>query len=254
MFWFDCETSGLDPARHGIISLAFEVEVEGVVVEKGMLFSNCEGKEVEDQALAVNLYTREQISAFPPPSEMHRRLLGVFGRYVDKYNPADKFYAGGYNAEFDLRFLRQLWTDLGDQYFGSWFYFRAIDPSTIIPLLRYAGRLPRFPAKATLLDTARYFHVDEPGAHDAYVDCRMARAVTWKILSAGRELVEAVRGLIAIQDEAAKGHRDLGIANEWGDQIERVRGLLPEEHPQAPEGGDDGFDPMWDGVSDAGPR
>ena len=181
VFWMDAETSGTDPARHGIISLAYAVEIDGKVKEMGQKFSNCEGKEIDEGALKVNHFTREQVATFPPPGALYADLLTVFGRFVDKYNPADKFYAGGYNVEFDLKFLRQLWADRSDSYFGSWFAFRSIDPSTAIPFLLYAGRLPGFPAKQKLVDVARYFGVEEDTAHDAWSDLRMVRHVAQKV-------------------------------------------------------------------------
>jgi len=49
--WLDLETSGLDPARHGIISLAYQVEIDGHTAASGSLFSNCRGKEIELSAL-----------------------------------------------------------------------------------------------------------------------------------------------------------------------------------------------------------
>ena len=183
VLWLDCETSGLDPDRHGIISLAYEVEIDGEVKEGGELFSNCEGKEIDDQALAVNLMTQGQIAKFPPPIEMWRTLTAIFNRHVDKYNHLDKFYGGGFNVEFDMNFLRRLWKDQGDKWFGSWFHSRTIDPSTVIPFLRYAGYLPDFPAKARLVETAQYFGVMQQGMqlHEATVDCKLTRAVSKKL-------------------------------------------------------------------------
>jgi len=171
IYWFDLETSGLDPARHGIISLAYQVEIDGEVKKEGELFSNCEGKEIEDKALAINLFKRSDVAGFPPPVTIYTGLTELFGSYVDKYNRNDKFYAGGFNVEsFDMGFMRQLWKDNHDEYFGSWFHWRTVDPSTVIPFLRYAGYLPDFPDKANLFDTARYFGLvnQYTKRHDAF--------------------------------------------------------------------------------------
>lgn len=184
VFWFDCETSGVDPMRHGIISLAFMVEIDGTIKESGQLFSNCAGQEIDDSALQVNGFTREEIAGHETPQEMYRALLSLFDMFVNKYDPEDKFYAAGFNADFDLGFLRELWKRMGDNYFGSWFFFRAIDPSTVVPFLRYAklAREP-FPKRQKLVDLAAYFGLSTEGAHDAFVDIRLTRELSRSIVT-----------------------------------------------------------------------
>ena len=185
-FWFDLETSGLDPARHGIISLAYQVEIDGHTATSGSLFSNCRGKEIEDSALKVNGYTREQIEKFLHPPAMYEELADLFSRFVDKFDRDDKFYVGGYNvASFDMPFLRQLWKDNGDAYFGSWFYYGAIDPGALLPVLRYAGvELPYMPS-SKLTDVARALGAPAAlldHAHDSQADLTLTRFVTARLV------------------------------------------------------------------------
>jgi DNA polymerase-3 subunit epsilon len=186
VFWFDCETSGTDAAKHGIISLAYTVEIDGQSVAEGELFSNCDRKEIEDSALAVNGFTRERIAGAPMPSVMKRNLELLFGRHVDKFDRTDKFYAGGYNADFDMRFLRQLWKDCGDDYFGSWFYFSAVDPAAVIPFMRYAGMLEGYPSSSKLSDVASYFGIANDQAHEARADIKTTIAISQKIIQITR--------------------------------------------------------------------
>jgi DNA polymerase-3 subunit epsilon len=184
VFWFDIETSGLDPARHGIISLAYAVEILGEIVAEGELNSNCQGKEIEDSALDINGFLRDQIALFGSPRMLYEDLEYLFGQYVSKYDPADKFYAGGMNVQsFDLAFLRQLWKDEGDQYFGSWFQYGAIDPGALVPVMRYAGLLPGWPAKSKLKDMAEYLGIQPDGElHTAAADIRLTRQVFLALL------------------------------------------------------------------------
>lgn len=113
---------------------------------------------------------------------MYYALLDIFCQYVDKYYHHDKFMAGGYNVrEFDMAFLRQLWADQGDSYFGSWFHFAAVDPSSFLAALAYMGvDVPLADAKLT--DLARYFGIDTTGAHDASWDLKMTRFVLSKLI------------------------------------------------------------------------
>jgi DNA polymerase III subunit epsilon len=176
IFWFDCETSGIDPVRNGIIQLAYAVEIDDHIQDHGEFFSNCEGKEIDDGALQVNGFTREQIAGFPPPREMYLQLSSLLNIYVDKYDKEDKFTAGGFNVNFDMGFLRQLWSDCGDSYFGSWFSFGVIDPAQIIRFLQYCGST-RFYSSAKLVDIAKAYKIDSTGAHNAFTDIKMTIAV-----------------------------------------------------------------------------
>lgn len=179
VFWFDTETTGVESERNGIIQLAYKVEIDGRFVDQGILNSNCEGKEITERALVVNGYTTDVIRTFPHPSEMYRNLLQVFERHVDKFNRNDKFVAGGYNVDFDVKFLRQLWKDMKDDYFGSWFAFGVIDPAQIIRFAQYCGF--DFGTSAKLTDLAQYFGVLQEGAHDALVDIDMTLDVVRKL-------------------------------------------------------------------------
>lgn len=177
VFWFDCETSGLDSARHGIISLAYAVEIDGHIVGEGELRSNCEGKAIEDSALAINHFTRGNLLGHQPPEQMYRDLAAEFSRWVDKFDRDDKFYAGGFNVGFDMGFLRQLWTDQKDSYFGSWFYAGTLDPLALIPAMKYMGLMQDFTGGySKLAQVAEYLGIDTTGAHDAKSDLHMTRA------------------------------------------------------------------------------
>ncbi|MFW6312807.1 MAG: exonuclease domain-containing protein, partial [Spirochaetota bacterium] len=170
------------PVKHGIITLAYVVEVDGEEYESGELRANPGhlGKEIDPRALEVNGITREEIATYPTPHGMKRELEMIMGRYVDKYRRDDKLVAGGYNVGFDVGFLRQLWTDCGDPYFGSWFAFGVIDPSQIIRFLQYTGELPEF-TEGKLGQVAERFGISAVGAHDALADIRITIEIVKKI-------------------------------------------------------------------------
>lgn len=184
IFWFDVETGGLDPLKNPIIQLAYVVEIDGVERESGQITSSgFEGCTLEDKALEVNGYTRDQIAEYSTEREMYGRLTKVFEKYVNRFDKNDKFIAAGYNVQFDMKFLREVWNRCGDKYFGSWFFFSAIDPSAIVPFLQYAEVLPELP-RLRLIDVAEFFKVSREGAHDAFEDIRMTIDVTKEIMKA----------------------------------------------------------------------
>ena len=171
VFWFDCETTGVDSVENGIIQLAYIVEIDGKEVQSGELFSNCSGKKIEQRALEVNGFLEEDIKSFPSPFDMYRKLIDIFDTYISKFDRGDKFIAGGYNVDFDMIFIRQLWKESRDNYFGSWFGFGHIDPSQIIRFLQYSGK--PFKAQAKLVDIANSYGISIENAHDALADVRM---------------------------------------------------------------------------------
>ena len=60
--------------------------------------------------------------------DVYKQLVELLGKYVDKYNPADKFFLAGYNnASFDNYFLKAFFVQNGDNYFYSWFWVNSID-------------------------------------------------------------------------------------------------------------------------------
>lgn len=187
VFWFDVETSGTDAKKHGIISLAYIVEINGGEVEHGELFANpaVDGKEIDEAALTINGFSRSDLEDFGAPQSMYAALYSVLTSYVDKYDKADKFIAAGYNVEFDIAFLRELWLRCGDTYFGSLFAFGAIDPSKIVRFLQYY-RLAPYTTSGTLREIAKLYGIDPGESHDAVDDIR-----------ATKRIVDAIRRSIA---------------------------------------------------------
>jgi DNA polymerase-3 subunit epsilon len=172
------ETSGVDPVKNGILTLDYKVEIDGEIKAKGKILNNPVGKLIEDGALQVNGLKREQIAGFQLPAANYAVISGVLNQFVDKYDTSDKFYAGGYNVGFDVNFLRQFFLDNGDKYFGSFFFFSYIDPSALIPFLRYKGMFPDYPARQRLCDVAEYFGViNKEQLHDSEADLKMTMDV-----------------------------------------------------------------------------
>lgn len=181
VFWFDTETSGLDPQKNGIISLAYAVEIDGEIVEEGLLYSNCRGKEISPRALEVNGFRFADVHVFPDPRRMYDALKSVFENYVDRFDRGDRFIAGGYNVGFDMGFLRQLWSESGDKYFYSYFGYAFVDPSQIFRFLQYAGAIEGGSA-GKLSELAHLMGVEgHEKAHDALIDVRMTIEVTRRL-------------------------------------------------------------------------
>src|SRR4030066_1686449 len=106
ILYFDTETTGLNPITCGLIQFSCIIEVDGKPLSKGnMHIAPFDTDLVEPSALAINGYSLETIKSFEPPLAAHHRLLKSLDKYVDEFNPADKFFIAGYNVNFDLDFL-----------------------------------------------------------------------------------------------------------------------------------------------------
>ena len=128
VFWFDTETTGLDSKEAAIVSLAYIIEDKGKIQDKGTIYFRPHvNAEISEKALEINGFTREQIEGFPEAKVGYKKLLGILGRYVKKYDKLDKFIMAGYNVSFDDGFLRELFKRERDIYYGSWFYSSNFD-------------------------------------------------------------------------------------------------------------------------------
>lgn len=188
VFWFDCETTGIDPKRCAIIQLAGLIEIDGEILEKVNLFMRplfgrekppINGKadiddQVLDDALAVNSRTREEIAAFPHPKIAIDSLKATLEKYVDKFDPKDKFVCAGKNVKFDTGFLRECFRKTNNKYFGSYFFSVSLELETFVAemVLSKGLRLKNYSLK-TLCD---HFNV-AIDAHEAMSDITATRSL-----------------------------------------------------------------------------
>ena len=181
VFWLDVETTGLDPEQQDIIQLAFLIEIDGEIAEsQNMLMQPFNYNEVQQDALDVHGRTIEEIKTYPDPRKTYTDLISVLEKYVDRYNPSDKFHPAGYNARFDMDFLRQFFIKNGDVYYGSWFNYKAIDPMSLLHILDGIGSVSIENYK--LETVCKHFDICHD-AHDALSDITATRELTKLICS-----------------------------------------------------------------------
>jgi DNA polymerase III epsilon subunit-like protein len=140
LFFFDCETTGLDPKIHDILTLSYIIEINGDLKTSGTVKIRPENPfTIDPGALLINGLTIDQINSYDPPDQAHTWLQSVFSRFIDKYDPSDKFYPVAYRADFDYQFLSEFFKRRKDQYFNSWLSTRLLDPLFILRMLDYLG-------------------------------------------------------------------------------------------------------------------
>jgi len=177
--FFDLETTGTNPAKHGIHQISGEIVIDGVTKETFDFRVRPNPKaEIMQDALDVGGVTKEQILAYPPMLGIYRKFIALLQKYVDKYNKTDKFFLVGYNnAAFDNQFLRGFFLQNNDQYFGSWFWANSIDVM-VLASSKLADR--RAEMENFKLSTVAKFigiKIEEEKLHDAMYDIYLTREV-----------------------------------------------------------------------------
>lgn len=180
IFWFDVETSGLNPIKNDIISLAYIIEINGQEKAEGEFFIQpFNWADMGDKALEINGFTREQLKTFETPKEVYKKIVKLLDRYIDKYNKQDKFHLAGYNVKFDVDFFKQFFIKNGDKYFGSYFNYRVLDVMCALFIEDYKKSLEIENFK---LETASKKFGIEINAHDAKADIRVTKNLFEKLV------------------------------------------------------------------------
>lgn len=180
ILWLDTETTGTDSRRHSIIQIGCIVEVGGEVrVEQEFLFQPT--GEVEKEALQVNGKTMEAVMAHPHAATSFREFVRFLEQWVDRYDRQDKFLIAGYNVDFDIQFLRAMFLEHGNRFFGAYFFWPSLDVKGT--LVEEWERLPRM--ENFKLGTVCGGLGIELDAHDALNDIRATREVWRKLKGMG---------------------------------------------------------------------
>ena len=179
LVFFDLETTGTNPGKHGIHQISGQIVIDGVVKESFDFHVQPNPKAlIEEEALKVGGVTREQILAYPPMQQVYQEFVAMLGKYVDKFNKKDKFFLVGYNnAAFDNQFLRGFFLQNGDVYFGSWFWSNSIDVMVLASAYLATRRPDMENFKLSTVAKTLGVNVNDESLHDAMYDIELTKAV-----------------------------------------------------------------------------
>ena len=179
LVFFDLETTGTNPGKHGIHQISGQIVIDGVVKESFDFHVQPNPKAlIEEEALKVGGVTREQILAYPPMQQVYQEFVAMLGKYVDKFNKKDKFFLVGYNnAAFDNQFLRGFFLQNGDVYFGSWFWSNSIDVMVFASAYLATRRPEMENFKLSTVAKTLGIVVNDDSLHDAMYDIELTKAV-----------------------------------------------------------------------------
>jgi DNA polymerase-3 subunit epsilon len=180
--YIDCETTGTDPQKHGLIQMAGKIAVDGKIVEtfdiKAKPFPD---DKIEEEAMEVNKVTKEMLRNYPTPREAYRQFMAVLERNCDKYRRTDKYFFVGYNGDFDADHVRAFMQKNGDNYFGSFFWFPVLDVAKLagVRLMDQRDKMVNF----RLMTVAQYLGipVDDEKTHEAMYDIELTMKIFAKL-------------------------------------------------------------------------
>ena len=81
LFFFDLETTGTNPARHGIHQISGEIVVDGETKESFDYHVRPNPKaQIDPAALQVAGVTEAQIMAYPPMEDVYKQLVEMLAK------------------------------------------------------------------------------------------------------------------------------------------------------------------------------
>lgn len=130
LFFFDLETTGTDPQKHGIHQLSGEIVIDGVTKEQfNFKVRPRPSALIVQKAMEVCGVTFDQINQYPDQFAVKDQVVKMVLKYIDPNDEADRFIFVGYNCQkFDLDMFFQWFHLMGarDFYLAN-FYNISLD-------------------------------------------------------------------------------------------------------------------------------
>lgn len=107
-------------------------------------------------------------------SNFYDILLKFLDSIVDKYDKNDKIYFIAYNAKFDSDFIRQLFIQNGNNYYGSYFFNPVID---VMQIAAFKLMNKKKPENFKLSTVCKHFglRINESKLHNALYDITLTK-------------------------------------------------------------------------------
>lgn len=198
----DCETTGIDPARHGIVQMAMLMDIDGYVEDKLMVkcqpfyydeFILSDGTSPQYCSLVFSdqLETAQtptgiklsEIITYQKPQEAFAQVLAFLDKHISKFDKADKAYFGAYNAKFDLDFLSAFFKKNVNNFLGSYLNYHFCDPLPILHMREWC-LLAGYPLENYKLSTVCKAFDIPLIEHDPLSDIEACREVWYHLVGA----------------------------------------------------------------------
>lgn len=181
MLVVDMETTGLDPRRHGVVSLAAIVLDGGVEVDRRFFIVNDPfASWDDDEAASIHGLKLEVVSEV---GVLPATVVDGITRMLRRFGMTEKVTLVSHGATFDSGFLRRLW-GLGGGNYEAQFSHRMLCTHAAALFLAHAGALDLGEDGSAGLDNlSRIFGLEERGAiHDSMDDAERCKEVLARLV------------------------------------------------------------------------
>ncbi len=171
LLFLDTETTGTDLEHSSIWQIGAIMEIDGKIIDKCNIKMRPYKKSKISRGLLEKLgLTIEMLKGFQIHEEGLKEFKAFLEKHIDQFDKYDKAHILAYNAHFDTHFLRKMFSDCNDNFYGSWFWSNPIDIMTLTTMSRLETRhmMPNFKLGTVCKD----FRIDisDDELHDASYD------------------------------------------------------------------------------------
>lgn len=173
ILWLDTETTGLYAGTHGLREIGYIIEIDGIDVERGVLFIDPRtyNREViiDPYALEISGKTIDCFNHYDDSKFSYDRFLSAIQDNIDVDDKNDRFVIAGYNVGFDIGFIKDWFKDIGSDsvQFKDLFHYKSLDVFALVFSLRVLGKIGTENDKLETICNHFGISID---AHDALSD------------------------------------------------------------------------------------
>lgn len=182
----DCETTGLDDRKNALVQASGKILIGGKEVSSfDFKVRPFDTDEIQDEALAVNHLTLEEIASYPTADEVIPKMKEYFYQFVDHDDPKDLLTMVGFNIKFDQGFMRSLFFKANAlNSFKNIFHYKTIDVQALVLGYLFANGLDQDMMAFHQKDCARAIgiEVDEEKLHEAQEDSSLSLKIFNKMI------------------------------------------------------------------------
>lgn len=174
IIYLDTETTGLIPGHHDVIQIAgIEEENNQIIDEFEFKLQPFHMRNIDDEALKINGFTKEELLYFPDAEHGIARLIIILTPYM----VGDDILFAGQKAFFDLFFIQALFRKSAHAIRKTFDIMTRAHNATIdLKTLTLLAMLQGHKIKSnSLADVCEYLGVKNERPHDALSDVRATR-------------------------------------------------------------------------------
>ena len=172
ILFFDTETTGLNHNVNGIHQMSGYIVIDNIIVDSfDIKFRPFEGCICEKAAFEVTGLTEEEVlNREVSENDAYNQFKSMLEKYVKKFDKRDKFFVLGYNINFDINFLNELFERNNDKYLFSYIFGNPIDVMSLAGQKLMSLRPTMVNFKQGTVAKMLGIELEEDKLHDALYD------------------------------------------------------------------------------------